>query len=67
MLCDLEGGKWCAGCPQADAGPLCCSGGSCVVSDGKPCGGTLGWCPNFSTAMDPATKIEIATCHDGSM
>jgi hypothetical protein len=60
LLCSFEGGKWCTGCPQGSAGPLCCAGETCVPWDpaGVACDGVVGWCSNYSTAL------KFATCHD---
>ncbi len=61
LLCTLDGGKWCKGCEQQNAGALCCAGETCVVWDaasGVACDGAGGWCGNYSTSD------KTATCHD---
>lgn len=70
-LCSIDGGRHCkgcddpAGCPQDDSGPLCCvPGGPCVVWSGSHCSAVLGWCFNYTTETDPATGVQVATCHD---
>lgn len=63
MLCSVDGGKWCKGCPQGSTGALCCSGETCVPWDAASdvaCGGSVGWCSNYST------KDKLATCHDAA-
>ena len=61
LLCSVDGGKWCKGCPQGSAGALCCAGETCLPWDaasGVACEGSLGWCSNYSVAE------KLVTCHD---
>jgi hypothetical protein len=60
LLCSLDGGKWCSGCPQESAGPLCCAGEACVPWDvtGVACEGVVAWCNNYTLTG------KIAACVD---
>ena len=68
LLCSFDAGKWCTGCPQGSAGPLCCAGETCTPWDpaGVACDGDAGWCNNYSVSdlIDPKTSLKLATCHD---
>ena len=51
MLCSIDGGKWCSGCPQGSAGPLCCAGETCAPWDaGSVCEGVVAWCDSYTLA-----------------
>lgn len=60
LLCSLDGGKWCSGCPQGSTGPLCCADGACTPWDvaGVACAGVVAWCNNY------ALTDKIASCVD---
>ncbi len=68
----IDGGKWCSGCPQGSAGPLCCADKMCTPWDAAfpstcPDDGVVGWCNNYTLSdewHDPKSSLKIATCHD---
>lgn len=69
LLCSLDSGKWCTGCPQGNSGPLCCIDAACVPWDavGETCGGAMGWCNSYTLTEDPKAEgaaPKLATCHD---